>query len=748
MKHLLRRIQLWQKFLILGAFACVAAAVPLTLVLKTASAELAVARAELSGLAPFQLALALQKSLARQRQLLATNNPSGQAEQQQLANDTSARLEKLAANLAQLNFSLPASDAKAMLDKWQGLKGGNLTPAARQAAYGELISSNLDLFIHIADASGLSLDPTAESYYLMTAFVEHLPHLTEQVERLAAAGTRSLGSGPLDVAARAQMLSGSEQIHHAQSRAFDQMKKVFELSPPTKQALNGHIEKAYKQADDFHEMAEAIAEADKPTVDAVTFTALGQQAAVQQYALIEAAEVAMKDLLEARVTRIETERATLAGILGLLVAAASAMGWAIARSISAPMEQAVAAANAVVMGDLSHNIPTEGRDEATTLLKCFKDMQEALRQRRMEDEQRMAEAQAQSEAAAAVTEEIGQAVDGATRGDFSQRLSLKGKQDFHAELCGKFNQLFDTVSETLRQVRQATEQLSAASNQVSQTSQSLSQGASQQAASVEETSATLQEIASSVRQNADSATVTDGIATKAAQEAQQGSQAVGKTVDAMKSIATKISIIDDIAYQTNLLALNAAIEAARAGEHGKGFAVVAAEVRKLAERSQVAAQEIGNLASSSVDLAQQAGDLLAAMVPGIQKTSELVQEIAAASGEQNTSVGQITSAMSHLAGTTQQTASASEQLSATAEELSAQASQLESLITFYKLDDACAPTKAQRAATQKSAAPGGTSAPHGHGARRAASSAPTQRATRPSADTAFAQVDEQAFTSF
>jgi hypothetical protein len=155
---------------------------------------------------------------------------------------------------------------------------------------------------------------------------------------------------------------------------------------------------------------------------------------------------------------------------------------------------------------------------------------------------------------------------------------------------------------------------------------------------------------------------------------------VAQTVEAMKSIATKISIIDDIAYQTNLLALNAAIEAARAGEHGKGFAVVAAEVRKLAERSQVAAQEIGNLAGSSVQAGREGRQAAGDMVPSIQKTGELVQEIAAASGEQSDGVSQITGAMNHLSSSTQQTASASEQLSATAEELSAQAAQLQDLM--------------------------------------------------------------------
>jgi methyl-accepting chemotaxis protein len=93
---------------------------------------------------------------------------------------------------------------------------------------------------------------------------------------------------------------------------------------------------------------------------------------------------------------------------------------------------------------------------------------------------------------------------------------------------------------------------------------------------VEETTASIEQMSASVNQNAENAKVTDGIAGKAAKEASEGGEAVRGTVQAMKQIADKIGIIDDIAYQTNLLALNAAIEAARAGEHGKGFAVVAA----------------------------------------------------------------------------------------------------------------------------------------------------------------------------
>ena len=274
-----------------------------------------------------------------------------------------------------------------------------------------------------------------------------------------------------------------------------------------------------------------------------------------------------------------------------------------------------------------------------------------------------------------------------SQGDMTQTITQAYQGDF-AVLKDAINDTIGKLSETIAQIITAADALSNASGQVSATAQSLSQASSEQAASVEETTASLEQMTASVNQNTENAKITDNMATKSAKEAGEGGEAVGKTVDAMKSIADKIGIIDDIAYQTNLLALNAAIEAARAGEHGKGFAVVAAEVRKLAERSQVAAQEIGELAGSSVKMAERAGNLLDEMVPSIQKTSDLVQEIASASQEQSTGVAQINSAMGQLNKATQQNASASEELAATAEELGGQAGQLQQLMEFFSVDGA------------------------------------------------------------
>ena len=285
-----------------------------------------------------------------------------------------------------------------------------------------------------------------------------------------------------------------------------------------------------------------------------------------------------------------------------------------------------------------------------------------------------------------ITEDVMRLATALASGDLRQQIDREYPGVF-GRTRDALNSTVESLTKIVNDVRAASDSLSSASEEVSATAQSMSQGASEQAASVEETSASVEEMTASITQNTENAKVTDGMATQAATQAAEGGEAVNQTVDAMKQIAKKIAIIEDIAYKTNLLALNAAIEAARAGEHGKGFAVVASEVRKLAERSQIAAQEIGEMAGSSVAVAEVAGKQLNEMVPAIKKTSDLVQEIAAASEEQSSSVGQINNAMVQLNQITQQSASSSEELAATAEEMSGQAEQLQQVMAFFKVED-------------------------------------------------------------
>ncbi|MDH5444800.1 MAG: methyl-accepting chemotaxis protein [Gammaproteobacteria bacterium] len=269
-------------------------------------------------------------------------------------------------------------------------------------------------------------------------------------------------------------------------------------------------------------------------------------------------------------------------------------------------------------------------------------------------------------------------------GDLTQRLPDFGKDEI-GQTARSFNGFIEKMQGVLLEVKTAVENMVSASQQVSASSQSLSQAASEQAASVEETSASLEEMNASITQNTENARATDAIAGTASKQAEDGGKSVTETVEAMKTIAERIGLIEDIAYKTNLLALNAAIEAARAGEHGKGFAVVADEVRKLAERSQVSAAEISELADNSVKIAEKAGELINEIVPGIQKTATLVQEITAASVEQTSGVAQVNDAMGQLDQGAQQAASSSEELAATSEEMNSQASQLQETIGFFKL---------------------------------------------------------------
>jgi methyl-accepting chemotaxis protein len=269
-------------------------------------------------------------------------------------------------------------------------------------------------------------------------------------------------------------------------------------------------------------------------------------------------------------------------------------------------------------------------------------------------------------------------------GDLTKRIEHASRNEI-GMIAQSFNQFIDKLSLIIVQVRESTNAVSAAATQVSSSAQELSQGTSEQAAAVQETSSSLEQMHASITQNAENSRQMEQMAGKGVKDVEESGKAVGESVDAMKTIAQKISIIEEIAYQTNLLALNAAIEAARAGDHGKGFAVVASEVRKLAERSQTAAQEISSLTATSVRVAERSGELLKDLVPAIRKTSELVQEVATASREQATGVAQVNRAMTQVDQVTQRNASAAEELSSTAEEMSSQAESLQQLMALFRV---------------------------------------------------------------
>ncbi|MFZ5707781.1 MAG: methyl-accepting chemotaxis protein [Pseudomonadota bacterium] len=351
-------------------------------------------------------------------------------------------------------------------------------------------------------------------------------------------------------------------------------------------------------------------------------------------------------------------RATLLGtaLVGFLIALGSGI-W-ISLTVSRGLGRVSEVIGAVAVGDLNNSVTITSNDEIRDLVDVVEGMTANLRK----------------------TADI---ADKIAAGDLTVEHKALSEQD---RLGHALIEMIDRLRSVVSDATAASENVSAGSQELAASSEQVSQGATEQAASAEEASAAMEEMAANIKQNADNAAQTEKIARQSSKDAEASGVAVEKAVGAMRTIAEKIGIVQEIARQTDLLALNAAVEAARAGEHGKGFAVVASEVRKLAERSQAAASEIVAVSSDTVKAAADAGEMLTRLVPDIRRTAELVSEISAACREQDIGASQINEAIQQLDKVTQQNAGASEQISSTSEELAAQAEELQASIAYFRVD--------------------------------------------------------------
>ncbi len=252
------------------------------------------------------------------------------------------------------------------------------------------------------------------------------------------------------------------------------------------------------------------------------------------------------------------------------------------------------------------------------------------------------------------------------------------------ELDSALKKMLLNLKNVIEQITISSDRFVVSSEEISASAEQIASGSNEQASSTEEVSASMEEMTANVNQNTENALVAEKISVKAAESIIEGNESFKVTLNAMKEIAKKITIIGDIAEKTDILAINAAIEAARAGEQGKGFAVVATEIRKLAENSQTAAQEIDELVGKSVTISEESGTLLSEITPEIQKTSVLVQEIANAGNEQNSGANQINDAIQELTKVITQNSSAADQMAVSSKNMSLQAVQLKETVAFFQ----------------------------------------------------------------
>ncbi len=277
-------------------------------------------------------------------------------------------------------------------------------------------------------------------------------------------------------------------------------------------------------------------------------------------------------------------------------------------------------------------------------------------------------------------------VEKISHGDLTTMLEVESKDEL-GMMSSSMNSMISKLKEIVFTIKESSKFVAAFSQEMNKTSQHMSQGANTQASSAQEVSASIEEMSAGIQQNSNNAKQTEDIAQKTLVNIKESSQITNKAVVAMRDIANKISIIDEIAFQTNILALNAAVEAARAGEHGKGFAVVASEVRKLAERSAEAASEIDQVSKEGVEISEHAGQVLASIIPDVEKTTDLVREISTACMEQSSGIEQINNAVQQLNKITQEYAASAEEMASTSVNLEEQSQKLNTAVQFFTIDN-------------------------------------------------------------
>ena len=638
---LLHRLNLSHKFVALGIIALIMVLIPSTLFLTRLVSDIDVAKREAQGGGSLVVLNKVVQLTQTHRGMSAGMLSGNEA----LAERRPALRDKLVQAMDALDAEMDRAKAsgatmahwKELRQSWtqleQGVATRQLKTPESTKLHTQLIGGVLLLSEEMLDEYGLSLDPDADTYFLIQASLVNMPWLAENLGIMRAMGSGFLSQGSVPPEGRATLQALQKRAREVQGDMFRNLKKASAVNPAIKAALEVRaesgrvaVDKALVLADQSLISASEIKMPATEYFDEFTRTIDG---------LFEFNATAMRTLTEAMDHRVGALRHTQYAVLTILftcLVAAITLAVFFVRSITTPVQEAVLVARAVANGDLEAEVPVRGNNELGQLMSA-----------------------------------------------------LSGMRDHLAQVVIKVRQGSEGVATASAEIASGNHDLSART-------ESQASSLEETAASMEQLSDTVKQNANSASQANQLALSASSVAMKGGAVVGQVVETMRNINDSSKKIADIISVIDGIAFQTNILALNAAVEAARAGEQGRGFAVVASEVRSLAGRSADAAKEIKLLINASVErvehgtaLVDQAGITMTEVVDSIRRVTDIMGEISAASSEQSLGVSQVGEAVSQMDQVTQQNAALVEEMAAAASSLKSQAQDLVQVVAVFKV---------------------------------------------------------------
>jgi len=547
--------------------------------------------------------------------------------------------------------------------QWNSIKANSLEMKSANAfkAHSTLVAAMLDLMVHVADSSKITLDPALDSYYIGNALVIGLPNMIENMGQARAVGSGVAAKGEFNEKNYVKLSVLANNINTFFKGVRTSLEVAYEENANASQLLKGPTDSNNEAVKEIQTLLyEKLLDAKTITVDSSTVFDSTTRAISGSYKLYDSLVPVLDKLFVDRITDNSNATMIALSIITTAICLVAYLLIGLYLAVNRSIQNIGETTGKLADGDLTVNIKLLAHDEMRSISDNFNTMAE------------------------------------------------------------QFAALIQQIISTAGQLATATEEVSSIARESATNIERQRLETDSVATAINEMNATVQEVASSATNAASAATNADNEAkggkaivesasaaiAQLAQEVENAGGVIQAVEKDSESIGSVLDVIKGIAEQTNLLALNAAIEAARAGEQGRGFAVVADEVRTLASRTQQSTQDIEGMinklqvgsrnavevmqksreqAQKGVEQAKEAGQALEAITRAVTTINEMNTQIASAAEEQSAVAEEINKNVTSISQISEQTSTGAKQTTTSAEELAKLASDLQNLVSQFKI---------------------------------------------------------------